>query len=52
MAAEYSTEILKAYLNLLLAAEFRLKGSAFDQKLILQEMFLSMLAMKSQRLKR
>ncbi len=52
MAAEYSTELLKNYLSLLLTAEFRLKGSAFDQKLILQEMFLSMFAMKKQRKKR
>lgn len=52
IAAQYSTELLKSYLSLLLTAEFRLKGSAFDQKLILQEMFLAMFAMKRQRKKR
>lgn len=48
-AAGYSTEILKSYLTLLLKAEFRLKGSSFDQKLILQELFLSMFAMKREK---
>ncbi len=43
-AAEFSCPALKGWLSLLLQAEFRLKGSPLDQRLVLQELFLSMCA--------
>lgn len=45
-AAEFSCPALKDWLSLLLQAESRLKGSPLDQKLVLQELFLSMFAKK------
>ena len=45
-AAEFSCPALKNWLSLLLQAEFRLKGSPLNQKLVLQELFLSMFAKK------
>lgn len=45
-AAEFSCPALKEWLTLLLQAEFRLKGSPLDQRLVLQELFLSMFATK------
>ncbi len=45
-ASQFSITVLKEYLSLLLQAEYRLKSSSFQQSLILQEMLLSMLAMR------
>ncbi|PID76585.1 MAG: DNA polymerase III subunit delta [Deltaproteobacteria bacterium] len=42
-AAEFSMPVLKQYLTLLLQAEYRLKGSPFEQELILQEMMIAMM---------
>ncbi len=42
-ASEYSCSGLKRWLTMLLEAEFRLKGSPLPQRLILEEVFLSML---------
>ncbi len=42
-AAEFSCPVLKKWLGLLLEAEFRLKGSAIPQHIILDELFLTML---------
>jgi DNA polymerase-3 subunit delta len=42
-AAEYSCSGLKRWLALLLAAEFRLKGSSLPPRLVLEELFLTML---------
>lgn len=42
-AANYSCSGLKYWLSLLLEAEYRLKGSPLPQKLILEELLLSML---------
>lgn len=46
-AHEFSCSILKQWLTLLLAAEFRLKGSPLEQKLVLEEMFLTLLKRNS-----
>ncbi len=45
-AAEFSCPALKEWLSLLLQAEYRLKGSPLNQRLVLQELFLSMFAKK------
>jgi DNA polymerase III subunit delta len=45
-AAEFSCDRLKSHLELLLAAEYRLKGSALPQHIVLEELFLSMLSKK------
>ncbi|KJS03050.1 MAG: hypothetical protein VR65_02025 [Desulfobulbaceae bacterium BRH_c16a] len=42
-ASEYSCSGLKRWLTLLLAAEFRLKGSPLPPRLVLEELFLAML---------
>lgn len=42
-AGEYSSSGLKRWLALLLAAEFRLKGSSLPSRLVLEELFLTML---------
>ena len=42
-AAEYSSAGLKRWLALILEAEFRLKGSSLPSRLILEELFLTML---------
>lgn len=42
-AATYSCSGLKRWLNMLLEAEYRLKGSSLPQRLVLEELFLSML---------
>ncbi len=41
-AAELSCTLLKMWLILLLGAEFRLKGSPLDQKLVLEELFVDL----------
>ncbi len=41
-AAELSCTLLKMWLTLLLGAEFRLKGSPLDHKLVLEELFIDM----------
>jgi len=41
-ASNFSCSQLKQWLSFLLAADFRLKGSPLDKKLVLEEMFLSM----------
>ena len=46
-AREFSCSLLKQWLTLLLKAEFRLKGSPLEHKLVLEEMFLAMLRQKS-----
>ena len=43
-ASEFSCENLKVCFTLLLHAEYRLKGSPLDQRLVLQELFLSLFA--------
>ena len=45
-AAEFSCSVLKEWLQLLLQAEFRLKGSPLAADLVLEELFLTMLAAK------
>ena len=45
-AAEFSCSVLKEWLRLLLQAEFRLKGSPLAADLVLEELFLTMLAAK------
>ncbi len=45
-AQEFSCGVLKEWLALLLQAEFRLKGSSLDSGLVLEELFLTMLAGK------
>ncbi|MEK6201264.1 MAG: DNA polymerase III subunit delta [Desulfobulbaceae bacterium] len=45
-AEEFSCPLLKEWLALLLKAEFRIKGSPLSQTLLLEELFLSMLAGK------
>ena len=45
-AAEFSCTVLKEWLGLLLRAEFRLKGSPLAADLVLEELFLTMLAAK------
>lgn len=45
-AAEYSCTRLQHNLDLLLAAEYRLKGSSLPQHIVLEELFLSMLKQK------
>lgn len=45
-AAEFSCSVLKEWLRLLLQAEFRLKGSPLAAELVLEELFLTMLASK------
>ncbi len=47
-AQEFSCEVLKKWLALLLEAEFRLKGSPLPQQLVLEELFLTMLKDKRQ----
>lgn len=42
-ASEYSCSGLKRWLALLLAAEFRLKGSSLPPRLVIEELFLAML---------
>ncbi|MFT5701592.1 MAG: DNA polymerase-3 subunit delta [Desulforhopalus sp.] len=42
-AAEYSCPMLKKWLSMLLAAEFKLKGSPLPPKLVLEELFISMI---------
>ena len=42
-AAEYSCPVLKKWLSMLLKAEFNLKGSPLPQRLVLEELFISML---------
>lgn len=42
-AAEYSCPLLKKWLSMLLKAEFNLKGSPLPQRLVLEELFISML---------
>lgn len=42
-ASDYSCSGLKRWLTMLLDAEFRLKGSPLPQRLVLEELFLSML---------
>lgn len=42
-AAEYSCPLLKRWLSMLLKAEFDLKGSSVPSKLVLEELFISML---------
>ena len=42
-AAEYSCTTLKDWLSLLLQAEYRLKGSPLPQRLVLEELFLTLL---------
>ncbi len=41
-AAKYSCSHLKQFLSLLLEAEYRLKGSQLPQRIILEELFLTM----------
>lgn len=45
-AAEYSCTRLKHWLSLLLQAEYRLKGSPLPPRLVLEELFLTMLRQK------
>ncbi len=45
-AAEYSCTTLKHWPTLLLQAEYRLKGSPLPQRLVLEELFLTMLGEK------
>ncbi|MDP3481585.1 MAG: DNA polymerase III subunit delta [Desulfoprunum sp.] len=45
-AAEYSCATLKDWLSLLLQAEYRLKGSPLPQRLVLEELFLTLLGKK------
>jgi DNA polymerase-3 subunit delta len=45
-AAEYSCTGLKHWLSLLLKAEYRLKGSPLPPRLVLEELFLTMLRHK------
>lgn len=45
-AAEFSCRQLQNNLDLLLAAEYRLKGSSLPQHIVLEELFLSMLNQK------
>lgn len=47
-AQEFSCAVLKDWLGLLLQAEFRLKGSPLAADLVLEELFLTMLAAKRQ----
>jgi DNA polymerase-3 subunit delta len=47
-AAEFSCNQLKDWLALLLAAEYRLKGSPLPQHIVLEELFISMLRRKKQ----
>ncbi len=47
-AQDFSCTVLKKWLGLLLQAEFRLKGSPLPPDLILEELFLTMLAAKRQ----
>jgi len=47
-AQEFSCTVLKEWLGLLLQAEFRLKGSPLAADLVLEELFLTMLAAKRQ----
>lgn len=42
-AATYSCTGLKRWLNMLLEAEYRLKGSSLPQQLVLEELFVSMM---------
>jgi DNA polymerase-3 subunit delta len=42
-AAEYSCAGLKRWLSLLLAADFRLKGSSLSSRLVLEELLLTLL---------
>jgi len=48
-AAEFSCSTLKKWLELLLQAEFRLKGSPLPQHIILNELMLTMLSTRSTR---
>ncbi len=47
-AQDFSCTVLKEWLELLLQAEFRLKGSPLASDLVLEELFLTMLAAKRQ----
>jgi DNA polymerase-3 subunit delta len=47
-AQDFSCAVLKSWLGLLLQAEFRLKGSPLSPDLVLEELFLTMLAAKRQ----
>ncbi len=47
-AQDFSCAVLKNWLELLLQAEFRLKGSPLSPDLVLEELFLTMLAAKRQ----
>ncbi|RUM44785.1 MAG: hypothetical protein DSY80_04040, partial [Desulfocapsa sp.] len=47
-AQDFSCTVLKNWLELLLQAEFRLKGSPLSADLVLDELFLTMLAAKRQ----
>jgi len=47
-AQDFSCTVLKSWLGLLLQAEFRLKGSPLSADLVLEELFLTMLAAKRQ----